>query len=264
MPADRVNFVRRGSGPPLALIHGIGHRWQAWEPVLDLLSAHHDVLALDLPGFGDSTVPAGGMPTDLATAAVLVADFLAGEGMDRPHVAGNSLGGAIALELAAADRAASVTAISPSGFATRFETTRTLTILALLRANTFLPSPVIRSALNLRALRALCFGPLVAHPSQMTLDRMVGDALAFRRRGFWPIARAAYPYRLTVEPAVPITVAWPERDRIHRPTQVARARVQLPRARHVTLPDCGHVPMSDNPDLIADTILTTTGARAPR
>ena len=61
----RVNHVRQGSGEPLVLIHGIGHRLQAWLPVLDRLAAHHDVLALDLPGFGDSPVPPGGMPPDV-------------------------------------------------------------------------------------------------------------------------------------------------------------------------------------------------------
>ena len=46
--------VRRGSGPPLALIHGVGSQWQMWEPVLERLSREREVIALDLPGFGDS------------------------------------------------------------------------------------------------------------------------------------------------------------------------------------------------------------------
>ena len=46
--------VRRGSGPPLALIHGIGSQWQMWQPVLDRLTREREVVALDLPGFGDS------------------------------------------------------------------------------------------------------------------------------------------------------------------------------------------------------------------
>ena len=43
-----IVFERRGDGPPLLLMHGIGHRWQAWEPVLDLLAAERDVIAVDL------------------------------------------------------------------------------------------------------------------------------------------------------------------------------------------------------------------------
>jgi pimeloyl-ACP methyl ester carboxylesterase len=260
--SDRVNFVRGGGGPPLVLIHGIGHRWQAWEPVLDLLSDHHEVVALDLPGFGDSPVPAGGMQADLGAAATRVASFVTGLGLDRPHVAGNSLGGAIALELAVAGQAASATAISPSGFGTRAQRVRAIGRLAALRATTFLPAPVIRRALRSMALCALCFGPLVARPDRLSYERMLGDARAFRLgRGFWPTARAAYGYRLSGTPTVPVTVAWPERDRIHPGSQADRARADLPRARHVLLPGCGHVPMSDDPRLVADTILTTTGAR---
>ncbi|HCU52375.1 MAG TPA: alpha/beta hydrolase, partial [Micromonosporaceae bacterium] len=69
---------RRGSGSPLVLIHGIGHRWQAWEPVLDELAEHHEVLAIDLPGFGKSPVPDGGMPPDMAATVASVAAVFPG------------------------------------------------------------------------------------------------------------------------------------------------------------------------------------------
>ncbi|MFC7762239.1 alpha/beta fold hydrolase [Catellatospora bangladeshensis] len=108
-----VAYERRGSGEPLLLIHGIGHHWRAWEPVLDRLAEAHDVIAIDLPGFGRSPVPDGGMPGDMAASVAQLAQWLAAQGLHRPHVAGNSLGGAIALELAAAGHVASATAISP-------------------------------------------------------------------------------------------------------------------------------------------------------
>ena len=85
----RVNFVRRGAGEPVVLIHGIGHRWQAWLPIMEDLAAHHEVIALDLPGFGASPVPPSGMPSDMAQSVAGLAAFLAGEGLDQPHVAGN-------------------------------------------------------------------------------------------------------------------------------------------------------------------------------
>ena len=90
--------VRRGSGPPLALIHGIGSQWKMWEPVLDRVSAEREVVALDLPGFGDSAEN-GARPTMEALAGD-VAEFLDGIGLGGAHVAGNSLGGAIALVMA--------------------------------------------------------------------------------------------------------------------------------------------------------------------
>lgn len=243
------------------LIHGLGHRWQGWEPVIDQLSAVHEVIALDLPGFGESPVPAGGMPADMAGIVAGVASFLAAEGIDRPHVAGNSLGGGVALELAAANLVATATAFSPVGFFTTAERRRALVMLWALRATTFMPAPALRFALRSRAVRAMSYRSLVAHPSRLRPERMVDDAIALRRgHGFRGAARATRGYRFTAEPAVPVTIAWGDKDRILAPSQAARARAELPGARYVELPDCGHVPMGDDPTLVASTILTTTGA----
>lgn len=264
VPAE-LSFTRRGRGEPLLLIHGIGHRWQAWEPVLDRLAEVHDVIALDLPGFGGSPVPPGGMPAEMSATVALLPGLLAQLGVDRPHVAGNSLGGAIALELAAAGLVSSATALSPAGFFTAAERRRAMLILTTLRASTYLPSPVLRGLLRSPAIRAASFAPLLAHPGRLTPDRALGDALALRcGRGFRPIARAARRYQFTGTftgtPAVPVTVAWGSRDRVLPPRQAERARARLPAARHVQLPGCGHVPMSDDPDLVVSVILSTTAA----
>jgi pimeloyl-ACP methyl ester carboxylesterase len=139
-----INFERRGAGEPLVLIHGIAHRWQAWEPVLDALAGRHDVIAIDLPGFGKSPRPVGGVPPSVPALATVLRSFLAELGIDRPHLAGNSLGGGLALELAATGIARSATALSPAGFATRAEALRALAILIELRGTTFLPEAAIR------------------------------------------------------------------------------------------------------------------------
>lgn len=257
-----INHERRGTGPPLVLIHGIGHRWQAWSPVLDELARHHEVYAIDLPGFGASAVPSGGMPTDMAGAVEGVAAGLSELGLDRPHVAGNSLGGAIGLELAAAGLVASATALSPAGFFTRGEGRRALVLLSLLRASTFQPLPVLRRALARRPVRQFTFGQLMERPGELDLERLVGDAMALRGgAGFRAVARSARRYEFRGEPTVPVTVAWGSRDRILPLHQAERARQRLPRARHVTLTGCGHVPMSDDPRQVARLILETTGIR---
>lgn len=263
VPAE-LSFNRRGRGEPLLLIHGIGHRWQAWEPVLHRLAEVHDVIALDLPGFGGSALPSGGMPADMPATVALLPGLLAQLGVGRPHVAGNSLGGAIALELAAAGLVSSATALSPAGFFTAAERRRAMLILTTLRANTYLPVPVLRVLLRSPAIRAASFAPLLSHPARLTPDRALGDVLALRRgRGFRPIARAARRYQFTGTPAVPVTVAWGSRDRVLPPRQADRARARLPAARHVELPGCGHVPMSDDPDLVASVILSTTATAVP-
>ncbi len=275
-----INYDRRGSGEALVLLHGIGHRWQAWLPVLPRLARHHEVIAIDLPGFGGSPVPTGGMPRDMAGLVALVRSELADLGLDRPHMAGNSLGGAVALELAAAGAAASVTALAPAGFYTHGEGRHAMTILGLLRASTFVPESMLRRAVARRWVRHLTFGELVCNPDRLDRDRLLGDCLALRQgKGYWPIGMALRSYsfagmalpadsapQASLEfdgrPDVPVTVAWGSRDRILRPWQADRARVQLPLAVHVTLPRCGHVPMSDDPALVARVILRTTGARS--
>lgn len=231
--------------------------------MLDRLAEAHDVVALDLPGFGGSPVPVAGMPDGMAATVAQLPELFALLGVERPHVAGNSLGGAIALELAAAELVASATALSPAGFYTPAERRRAMILLTTLRANTYLPSPVLRSLLRSPAVRAASFAPLLAHPTRLTPDRALGDALALRRgRGFRPVARSARHYQFTGTPAIPVTVAWGTRDRVLPPRQADRARARLPGARHVPLPGCGHVPMSDDPELVASVILTTTASAA--
>ena len=123
-PPMRLNHHRAGSGEPLVLIHGIGSRWQMWEPVLDRLTPDREVIALDLPGFGASPMPPPGTPAGPESLTSLVHDFLVEIGLDRPHVAGQLAGGARSpLNSPAADRCARPMAsrrrVSPTGASRR-------------------------------------------------------------------------------------------------------------------------------------------------
>ncbi|MGI5237461.1 alpha/beta fold hydrolase [Dactylosporangium sp. CA-139066] len=253
-----VHYVRAGNGggEPLVLIHGIGHHWRAWEPVIERLAARHDVIALDLPGFGRSPAPAVnlGMPTAVAA----LGEFFAELGLDRPHVAGNSLGGAIALELAAAGLARSATALSPAGFATPAQVRRALRILRSMRFGAYTPAAVLKVFYRTEFGKRFSFGALVTDPSVLSAERALDDTLALRGgKGFAAVARHGATYAFAGAPAVPVTVAWAGRDRILQPIQAMRAREVLPGARHLTLDGCGHVPMSDNPAAVAAIILET-------
>ena len=115
--ATTLHHVRDGSGPPLVLLSGIGMDGSAWRPVLDRLTPERDVWAVDLPGFGGSAAIADG-PCGIDALADSAEAFLAASGLERPHVAGNSLGGVVALELARRGVVASATALSPAGFGT--------------------------------------------------------------------------------------------------------------------------------------------------
>src|SRR3954468_4697008 len=98
-----------------------------WEPVLERLSREREVVALDLPGFGDSEEHRA-RPTVEALAGV-AAEFLDGIGLAGAHVAGNSLGGGVALELARMGEVRSACRLSPAGFVNRRERVYALALL---------------------------------------------------------------------------------------------------------------------------------------
>lgn len=127
-------YERKGAGEPLLLLHGIGHHLQAWHPVTDILAAEYDVIAVDLPGFGVSEPLPHGVPYDLGTVASALNALCAALGIERPHVAGNSLGGLLALEMGRVGLARSVTALSPAGFWSEGERRYAFTALRAMRA----------------------------------------------------------------------------------------------------------------------------------
>lgn len=254
-----VHYQRVGSGPPLVLLHGIGHRWQAWSPVMDALAAHHDVVAIDLPGFGQSPFEEA---YDVERAVSRLAAVFAELEMERPHVAGNSLGGLLALELAAAGHVTSATAISPAGFWNRWQRAYSLSVVTLIWLASQCPPPVVRACLRTPARRRLACGLLFGKPICVEPDVVMADLAAFRdARGFWPAFRTGLGYSYAAPPIdVPVTIAWGTKDRVLPQGQARRARRLLPEAEWVDLPGLGHVPMPDDPDLVARTILRTTAA----
>jgi len=259
-----LSYARRGSGSPLLLLHGIGHRWQAWEPVLDRLAEHHDVIAIDLPGFGKSAPLrlAAGERHTVGLMMERIAGTFPGFGIEQPHVAGNSLGGALALEFARHGLAASATAFSPAGFwRARWEPAWAVGNLTMTRAAAFAPKPVLRYVVNHDASRAAGFGMVFGRPRDLDPTLAFEDTLALREgRSFRPVAKEARHYRYAGESDVPTTVAWGTKDRILLRRQFAQAKRVLPKARFEDLPGCGHVPMSDDPGRVSRLILETTGA----
>ncbi len=262
-----INFHREGSGPPLVLLHGIGHHWQAWRPVIELLADAFDVVACDLPGFGRSDPLAPGVDPTIPAYVDALAGWLGELGLQRPHVAGNSMGAAIALELAARGGVASATALSPAGFWTAAE--RRWCQMTSLGVIAYLPKPlgppVIRLA-GTRLGRLALLVQLFGHPARIPADEAVAtlrDAIhapAFRSA---LAAFGRYAYDPADSPAtVPVTIAWGNHDwLLPRRLQAPRAQRMLPDAQHVTL-GTGHVPYFDDPAAVAAVIRSTAAAGA--
>jgi pimeloyl-ACP methyl ester carboxylesterase len=257
-----IVFERRGDGPPLLLMHGIGHRWQAWEPVIDLLAKERDVIAVDLPGFGASPPLPPGMPYDLSTIVTVLGEFVEKLGLDRPHVAGNSLGGLFALEAADRGLARSVTALSPAGFFSPAELRYTAAVLRACRLGAGVPPGAMRWLARSPRRRQLMFGMIYGRPDLIDTETLIADAAAMHGSiGFNPTLRAGRgnTFRGTLRD-VPVTIGWGTRDRLLRAGQAVRAQQHLPHARFVWMDNCGHVPMADDPKLVAKVLLEGSSA----
>jgi pimeloyl-ACP methyl ester carboxylesterase len=263
-----LDHHRGGSGDPLVLIHGIGHTWRGWKPVLPLLERDFDVLAVDLPGFGRSpSLPEGteSTPEALANAVEAAMDDA---GFDQAVLCGNSLGGWIALELARRGRATSVVAISPAGLWHAREKTWARGVLRTMRwmaRHLPAPEPVVRSPLG----KVLIAGPVMARPWRIDSDdvsevlRLFANAPGFDATLEHILARQV---RGLDRIDCPVLVLWGSRDTLLIPRQGRRFERLIPNCELRYVKGLGHTPMSDDPQLLAEVIagFATTTSRAPR
>ena len=249
-----IAYDRRGSGPPLVLIHPLGGDRRVWTPVLDRLAVERDTIALDLPGFGDSPALHDGADSSPAVVAALVAEFLAGIGVERPHVAGNSLGGWIALEMALAGDARSVTAIAPAGLWSRTLGTKPSVGRRIAQAALPLLAPVLATPYG----RTAALATVTAHPTRVPARDAVHLIRAYAAAPGFDAANTAMRagrFDGIGRIRVPVTLAWPEHDRlIARPARLPSS------VRNVVLRGCGHLPMWDDPEQVAAVLLAGSAA----
>ena len=245
-----LNYLRRGRGDPLVLIHPLGAELVVWEPVLERVARERDVIALDLPGFGASApLQNGALPTPQVLAGS-VAAFLDELGLGRVHVAGNSLGGGVALELAKSGRALSVAGLCTAGFWKRPLGPRPGADMRRLGRALM---PVMPTLLRSERGRRLVLRGSIAKPDLVppaAAERLVRAYVT--SPGF---ERANEAMRSAVfsgfeQIRAPVTLAWGEHDRL-----VARPRTTVPGWRSVTLHGCGHIPTWDNPSQVARVLL---------
>jgi pimeloyl-ACP methyl ester carboxylesterase len=256
---------RGGAGEPLVLIHGFSGTRLLWEPVLETLERSHDVLAVNLAGHvgGPELVDT---PVSVNALVDAVERDLEGAGFDTAHVVGSSLGGWIAFELATRGRARSVVALAPAGGweqGSRAERRLRMLFTREHRLSTAL-LPRIDSLMRRPRLRRALLWQVAAHGERIppaAAAQMVRDSVAcpvyFELMG--AILRDGPP-RAFDGITCPVLLAWGTRDRIiPSPRYSERLRNLLPNAEWIELPGLGHLPMSDDPELVARTIAEFVG-----
>ncbi|MCV7409431.1 hypothetical protein AWC05_10345 [Mycobacterium florentinum] len=258
-----------GDQSPLVLLHPFLLSGDVWQDVSALLSSRHQVFTPSLLGHrgGPQVRRRPATIWDVIDAAQA---YLDENGLQRPHLAGNSLGGFVAIELARRGRASTVTAFSPAGFwstghgpahAQAARKIRRIDIGARLTAlagpvGHLMFKPAIVRRLSLRFFNSACHGDRVAADKLVELNRTVA-ACSVSKEVLSTEAEQVAPLD---PPPCPITLAWSEKDAIFPVSTFGKvARERLPGATFEILPDVGHVPMFDDPELVARTILTATG-----
>jgi pimeloyl-ACP methyl ester carboxylesterase len=254
-----------GAGTPLLALHGFTDTWRAWTPVLPALEEHHEVLAPTLPGhYGGNPFP-DGVEITVETGCDLLEARMDEEGWDTAHIAGSSYGGWLALELAVRGRARSVVGVCPAGgwephsregeAVYRYFTQTHLLLKATGR--------MAHTLAARRRLKWISLHDIVAHPERVpprAAQDMIegaagcsvvteGIALARRDGAFGELGAIDCPVR----------ILYGERDRLIRwPGHYLRLLRLLPDAEFVALPDAGHLPMWDDPELVARRVLEVT------
>ena len=255
------HHVEKGQGRPLILLHGIGMNSEAWGPVFERLAIQRRVIAFDIPGFGRTPALAAGREPNAAAMVESLGESLRMMGLEEPvDMVGNSLGGRIALEAAAAGLARSVVGISPAGLWRNKGPFHLEHLFGLMRKGYSLLPSVADRLLETTVGRTLLMGGAVsaqgwkmpAHEAQRAA-RMFAQAQQFE-----PIFEAFRPaFDRGEEIEVPCTIAFGDLDFVF--PMGTRDKSRAPAHTHwVRLPACGHVPMWDDPDLVAHVILNGT------
>ncbi|HTZ65066.1 MAG TPA: alpha/beta hydrolase [Solirubrobacteraceae bacterium] len=253
--------LRVGSGEPLVMIHGFSSSPVVWRPVLGRLEPSFDILAVALTGHaGGPQLPAG-TPASVSALVDGVEREMDECGFDSAHIAGNSLGGWAALELAQRGRARSVIALSPAGGwepGSREEKrlkglfSRNHALIARTRA--YIPKLVTRPR-----LRRAMLGQAMSRADLLTPDEALKMALDVLDCTIYfdlmaAVLRDGPPASFDAVTS-PVLLAWGTNDKILPEDRYApRMRRLLPHARSMELGGLGHVPMGDDRELVARTI----------
>jgi pimeloyl-ACP methyl ester carboxylesterase len=253
--------LRVGSGEPLVMIHGFSSSPVVWRPVLGRLEPSFDILAVALTGHaGGQQLPAG-TPASVSALVDGVEREMDECGFDSAHIAGNSLGGWIALELAQRGRARSVIALSPAGGwergsreAKRLKGLFSRNHALIARTRGYIPKLVTRPRLRRAMLgQAMSRGDLLTPDEALKMALDVLDCTIY----FDLMDAVLCDGPPTSFDAVtsPVLLAWGTNDKILPEDRYApRMRRLLPHARSMELGGLGHVPMGDDRELIARTI----------
>jgi pimeloyl-ACP methyl ester carboxylesterase len=229
-----IHHVRRGSGKPLLLVHGLGSSRAAWSLVEPALVRHRELIAIDLPGHGVS--PAEHDSGSFAGIARSLEAWLEREKLAGIDMVGSSMGARRVLEMARRGRSGAVVALDPGGFWRGWE--RGFTRATLSGSGLLLRSlrPALPRLAHSSAARTVLLAQLAARPWALDSDLVARELSSFAGTAtFGALVKDLASGPAQSGPAAPgsgpVAIGWGRRDRLCLPVQAKRAIRAFPKAR---------------------------------
>ncbi|MDB5813938.1 MAG: hydrolase [Rhodocyclales bacterium] len=259
-----MHHIRQGVGKPLLLIHGLGGSWRSWSPILDALTTTREVIAVDLPGHGQTPSLEG--ETSIRTLANALTEFLAANNLIGIDAVGSSMGASLVLELARRGGVlGAVVSFDPGGFWCGWEIPvfhgSLYVSIRLARALRPLMPTLARHTMT----RTLFFAQLSARPWKLPPQLLIDEMRSYVASPSFDelLHRLGHGEALKGAPRGsikhPLAIGWGRRDRICFPRQAARAQALFPDAHLHWFEHSGHFPHWDMPQQAIELILATTG-----
>ena len=254
---QRLSSEITGSGEPLLLVHGMGSASTAFKLIRPHLERHFTVITIDLPGHG-KTPMINGRPMDPHSLALNVLEEMSILGFERFNLAGNSLGGWVALEMGAEapDRIHSLTALAPAGlwlnpYNARYPGTAIARFLARYTHK------FAATALHFEAARALGFADVSPRWRELSYETCLDATMAMAKAdGYYPAWDGMLMKRFNrfIPANVPVTIIFGDTDRTLPETTCQERSVAPVHAKWIIFPETGHAPMWDRPLDVVDEI----------
>lgn len=260
---DTIHYVRSGEGRPILLVHGLGSDLGNWDPIVPaLVGAGREVIALDLPGFGDSP-PRHGEVT-IASLTDAVQEFIVEHELGDVDVVGSSMGARMVLEMARRGHGGAVVALDPGGF---WSDTQVKIFGATVGASIALVrriQPVLPTLTANRVGRTALLLQFSAHPWRLDPGLVLRELRSFKRatRVDEALRELVHGPKQQGAPAgslrARVVIGWGRNDRVTLPSQSVVAQELFPDASLHWFDDCGHFPHWDQPEQTARLILDST------
>ncbi|WP_201982579.1 alpha/beta fold hydrolase [Hymenobacter rubidus] len=258
-----LHFVRRGTGRPLLLVHGIGGSWRSWNTIIDALAAERDVIAVDLPGHGETPKMTG--ENSIATLADAVTSFLTQHDLLGIDAVGSSMGARLVLELARRGGVlGAVVSLDPGGFWQGWQIPFFYHSVDLSVKLVKALQPVMPALAGSAVGRTVLLPQFSARPWAVDSQQAIDEMYTFAHSPAFDELLDQLAHGEVQQPAPkgsipgPLVIGWGRQDRVCLPSQSTLALAKFPDARLYWFEHCGHFPQWDQPAEATRLILAAT------